>query len=416
MRLAHESWEFFFAGFLLLVVVLMLRFGDYTGGLLMFFGLWTAAFVVFGMLIYLGRRIEWTSKKIVFLVVFGVVLRLILVSGDVVLSDDIYRYIWDGHVQTEGMNPYAFAPAALDGSGAWYHTLINHPSIPTSYPPLAQGLFFLLALFGESVVVFKLAFVLVEMGLMWLLYRFLLLVKGNVGNLVLYVLNPLVLVEVAWSGHLDGVAVALLMLGLYFLQLGKEWRGVVSMAASVLVKFIGVLGFPALLIGLKQKWRILGVVGLVGLGYIFYDGILSRGLHTYSRDWSFNGALFELLLGVVGNGFIVRYILLAIFLGGVGWVMYTKRNAVEVTWWTAVLYLLCTPSVHPWYTMILVPFLVLKFRWSTLWLCFAVGFSYLALHNLLTAGVWALPWWVLVIEWGVFVGLVVFEEWRRGER
>jgi len=82
----------------------------------------------------------------------AIAMRLILLPLTPELSDDIYRYLWDGEVQLAGINPYRYAPAASELSEirTVYKGLINNPTVPTIYPPLAQLAFLAIALAGGA--------------------------------------------------------------------------------------------------------------------------------------------------------------------------------------------------------------------------------------------------------------------------
>ena len=88
----------------------------------------------------------WKSREapLWLVAVFGLLFRATLLPASPTLSDDIYRYVWDGRVQAAGINPYRYAPASealahlRDGT---IYPGVNHREIPTIYPPAAQALF-----------------------------------------------------------------------------------------------------------------------------------------------------------------------------------------------------------------------------------------------------------------------------------
>ena len=96
----------------------------------------------------------------------GIAVRLALLPLLPHFSDDVWRYLWDGWVSVHGVNPYLHAPAAgaLDGLAAPWRALVNHPEVPTIYPPGAQIVFHLLALLGPSVLLFKAAWTAADLG------------------------------------------------------------------------------------------------------------------------------------------------------------------------------------------------------------------------------------------------------------
>ena len=132
-----------------------------------------------------GIAVFWTlrqkSGSVRTLILFGLLFRLTMWNSPVSLSDDIYRYVWDGRVQLAGINPYRYAPeedslASLRDSTIY--TAINHRQIPTIYPPLAQTFFALMGAIGESPGTVKMGLIAFDVGLCLVIARFLAL-RGN---------------------------------------------------------------------------------------------------------------------------------------------------------------------------------------------------------------------------------------------
>ncbi|WP_227873505.1 hypothetical protein [Aphanothece sacrum] len=115
-------------------------------------------------------------------------------------GDDIWRYLWEGYLQTQGISPYNFSPNAIEllpYRTSWW-LLINHLDVSAIYPPVAQWGFRFLATFGANVIIFKLGFVGADLLVCWLLYhRF-----GKIKSLI-YAWNPLVIYSFSGGGHYD---------------------------------------------------------------------------------------------------------------------------------------------------------------------------------------------------------------------
>ena len=148
------------------------------------------------------------------------VLRLVLLPSEPIFSDDIWRYVWDGRVQLAGVNPYQFAPAdlALNAvrDGLW--SRINHPEVPTIYPPVSQIVFAFSALFDAGLVPLRVVMSVCEFLALGAVWRLAALGGGAVSEgrkvwlALLVVWNPLMAVEFVGSGHLDALAIAPLCL------------------------------------------------------------------------------------------------------------------------------------------------------------------------------------------------------------
>ena len=168
-------------------------------GLLLFFAAF-AAYAAAGSRVLEGRggtAVIWG---------FAIAMRVVLLPLTPELSDDIYRYLWDGHVQLSGINPYLHAPAdpALADIRTPWHGLINHPEVSTIYPPFAQVAFFIIALAGGAIVQAKLLWLGFDLATAWVLGR-VAAFTGRSRRLtqLLYLWCPLLVVEVAWSGHME---------------------------------------------------------------------------------------------------------------------------------------------------------------------------------------------------------------------
>ncbi len=262
-------------------------------------------------LLWLARDAELPLWPIV---VAGVAVRVVLLPAEPLLSDDIFRYVWDGRVTLAGINPFEHAPAAdalahLRDEHVW--PKINHAEVPTIYPPGAQYLFAANAAVGGGVIGMKALFVLVEATAIGALGRWLARLDEAPAidpafALAVYALNPLVFVEIAWSGHLDVVAWGLLAVGLVVWRYGGRSRAalVASLAvgASIAVKFLGLLAVPLLAaergsrlaerLPLRRRLAALAAAPIVVLvAYLPFLGAgpkLFAGFGTYAESWRGN--------------------------------------------------------------------------------------------------------------------------------
>ncbi len=164
---------------------------------------------------------------------FALLFRVILFFSEPCLSDDIHRYLWEGYLQSQGVNPFSHAPLAPElvplRNDVWAR--VNNKDASAIYPPLLQALHAAAFIVFRSVWGFKLLFLLAEAALIWVLLQLLRHYGRNSGDIVFYAWNPLVVVEIAGSGHHDVCVVALLLAAVLFAltaQRGKAtfllWR------------------------------------------------------------------------------------------------------------------------------------------------------------------------------------------------
>ncbi|MCP4219724.1 MAG: hypothetical protein GY765_34140, partial [bacterium] len=152
-------------------------------------------------------RLPFGHKEYITILAFAFIFQLTLLPVAPEMSDDIYRYIWDGKLQAHGINPYTYAPddPALNSlHSRELPRLVNFPHIKTIYPPTAQLLFRLsYHLFGESVTGLKALFMIFQLGACFLFYLLLSIRQQHPALLLFFAWNPLVIMETAVNGHLD---------------------------------------------------------------------------------------------------------------------------------------------------------------------------------------------------------------------
>lgn len=317
--------------------------------------------------LFFSRRARWRGWLPVVLC-SALLLRLLFVGRSPELSDDLYRYVWDGLQLLSGHNPYAVAPADVQvasAAEAALQPLINHPQLVTLYPPLAQGLF---ALAGGSVTGWKLLAVAFDFGNCLLLVALLRALQRPVLGVVLYAWQPLAIIESAASAHVDVTAVFFLLLALLLARNAQSLFltfSALSLAGAVLVKVLPVLVLPLFLIPLdtQRRIRFLLIFLIVSLvACLLFWPELRNGLSTlglYTRHWEFSGFLFRQLREGFGSGDHARLLLGALLSAGLLWIGLRLRSVPS---WPAqvrcmavllLLFLLLTPTLHPWYALYL---------------------------------------------------------------
>ena len=268
-------------------------------------------------LILKNRSTIGNSKSLLGIILFfGIIFRLCLIPPvPGILSNDMYRYIWDGRMQQSGINPYRYPPAAEELKSLRDNRIfpnINRKDYPTLYPAGAQ-LFFRIfyALVGDSISGYK-SFITFFDTLTLLLLTVLLRVSGfESARVLIYAWNPLVIFEIAYSGHLEGLTVFLMVAALYLNALKKKTPGIILLTLAGAVKF-----YPALLLAafLNRGNRIKGIViflatfGLLYLPYIGAGSKLSGFLTVYLKNpyESFNLGLKYLLMFLFpGLGYVL---------------------------------------------------------------------------------------------------------------
>jgi alpha-1,6-mannosyltransferase len=212
---------------------------------------------------------------LVVILALALAMRLLLVGEDPLLSTDIYRYVWDGRVQAAGINPYLYVPA--DAALATLRDPAIYPNINradyavTAYPPVAQMVFFAVTRISETLVAMRLAMVACEIAVVAVIIDLLRRLQLPTTAVVAWAWHPLAIWEIAHSGHVEALMVALLMQGVWLLVRSRALAGAVAVALATLVKPYAVIALPAF--WRPWDWRVpLAVAAAVALCYLPYLG------------------------------------------------------------------------------------------------------------------------------------------------
>ena len=359
------------------------------------------------------RRTADSHGDVRLVIAVSLAARLLLLMPAVPLSDDLYRYLWDGRVANAGTNPFLYTPAddalrSLRDEVIWPR--INHPTLLTLYPPTAQLYFRALDVVAPHPRGPRLAAALLDVVTTALLAA-LLGRRGHSRSLALaYGWCPLAILETGGAGHVDALGVALLLVGLLALE-AKSARGALAggllLGLSVLVKPIAALLAPCLLgPGVARRGRIVvgaGIAMLLWLPYVGAGEHLVAGFRNYAENWHFNDALFSRL---VAGGLSPRHArrVLGAALAAVALLAARRgRDPLAASGWVLGSFLALSPTVHPWYAMwlaSLLPFVPRLIRPAAITLCALLPLSYATPWERCSTGVWREPSWPRAAIWG----------------
>jgi len=336
-------------------------------------------------------RMQGRSALIAILIVASL-LRGIALCAPEALSTDAFRYVWDGRVQGAGINPYRYIPAdphlLFLRDHAIYPNINRADYAHTIYPPTAQISFFGIERLSDSILGMKLgmcAFDALSIGCLIALLR----ERGlPTTRVLLYAWHPLPIWEFAGTGHVDAIAIALLLLCFLFAtRRAPIWTGI-ALGAATLVKYYPLIAAPA--IYRRWDWRMpaaclwtvvmlyLPYLGLGGSGlglgvFGFLPGYASEeGLRSGSGF--FLWALLQSRLHLPGDA--LRYYLpfAALVLGLLAlWGQFRRRGPRDDagllgTYVLASAFTVLFSPHNAWYFAWLVPFLCFRFSLAHLWL------------------------------------------------
>lgn len=351
-----------------------------------------------------GFSARTTQILVIAIVVGAIGFRVILLAVPPSLSDDIYRYRWDGRVQAAALNPYTEPPASPELAALrdplWLR--INYPAIRTIYGPLAQWLFRLTYQLDPRLIGFQAMATLGDLLCIGLLFGCLRRWRLPEWRIALYAWSPLATIESASNGHFDSWPTAALMLGVLASIGGRTLLSTLALSAGVLFKTWPLVWLP-LTLAKRPPWHIVLVAGTVFAGYLPFSGArfgLLQPWLDYASRWRFNDAGFFILRSVTGSEPLAKAIAAALGI----WAMCTfwrrGTDSVRASYWLLLLAIFLLPTIHPWYLLWPLPLAAaaLDTGWITL-----TTLAPLSYWILVGAGpdssTWAEPDWVRFAIW-----------------
>jgi len=320
------------------------------------------------------------------------------------LDDDVHRYLWDGRLQRLGYNPYIVVPA--DPASAGLHTpetrTLNNPEVPSPYPPGAQLFFRAVTAIHESTFALKVAFVMCDLVIVLVLLE-VLRCNGQREHWVLaYAWHPLLATEVAGSGHVDIVGALLLLVSAA--ALGRRWRAVAALAfgLAVSMKFLPIVLAPLYWRRVRMRDGALAAVafGLLYMPFLNHGRITTGSLGAYVQHFRFNDPVFATLERVTAPPQVVAG--LAVLLGFLTaiWMRSRSAEASSAFAWPMAALLFCAPVVYPWYLLWLLPFLRSTSMLPLIIWTVSIIPTYVVWHLRTLGRPWAVPGWIMLLEYG----------------
>ena len=319
-------------------------------------------------------------KSLAIILILGVMARILFWWYP--LGNDIFRYVWEGYIQSLGFNPYIMAPAhpALETAAkgelnsVWQQ--INQPQFSAAYPPLVLLLFRGIAGLLPAPMLFKLVMVLSDIGVMTIIMLMVDHQRIKPCRLLLYAANPLVLVYTAGEGHLDVVQIFFLCLALYLILCKKyQFTGFLILGLAVVSKYFALITLP-FLVNVENRWKSLAVLIPLILYVPFLDAGtgLFRSLGLFASHYHYNDAIAVLIRLLFGDlHLFATAILLA---AGLAWIYLVVHDRLRSVYIALGLLLLLLPTLHPWYLVLIAPFLVFFPSQAWLYLQVAVVFTF----------------------------------------
>ncbi len=411
-----------------------------------FVGVYGLVFIVYVVAVWRVKRQATEAAPFTLVLIFAALFRLVVLFSEPIQEDDFYRYLWDGKVVASGLNPYRFTPREVqtdngkegplqpyreltetDASFALLLSRVNHPDVPTLYPPIAQAVFGLAALIAPgSLLALRLIFFCFDLAVCGVIVKLLCHLGRSPLWVLIYAWSPLVIKETINSSHYDVVPTFLLVLALLALVTGRLSVGFLSLGGAILGKVFPVVLLPLFAChawschGLGKAWGGLVLTSLVvACGYAPFAAAgsgLWQGFVTFAEHWQTNSFVFPLLHQMVTDRWLANGIVAGCLAGAVWVALRWNSQGNDVGFLRGCFFvmgtlLLLSPVGNPWYFLWVLPFVCLFPRVSWLLLSGLLGLYYTAFY-FLYRGEPEMFRWVVWLEYLPFYAVLAWEAWR----
>ncbi len=393
------------------------------------YGSW---FCVFLWIIF-GNR---TKSEVLFFIGLSVIARLVLFPAFPLLSDDIFRFIWDGRLIVNGHNPFDYLPTHwmnANGSDMGLNIELfqelNSPEYFTIYPPICQAIFGISQWVAGSdiygaMLVFKFFLIGFELGSILLIYQILTKLNLPIKNILFYSLNPLVIIEISGNLHFEGAMIFFFVLAIWLMLNKKLFSSALALAFSVASKLLPLMFLPFILnyYGWKKGMTYCLIVGATCI--ILFAPLLSptfiqnfsTSLDLYFQKFEFNASIYYLgravgewkkgynIIATLGPSLGLITLLGILFLAFKKKIT-TSKMLFQLFLFGFTIYLFFGTTIHPWYLSI--PILLSCFtnlRFPILW----SGLIMLTYLNY-SEGTYYERLWIVAIEYIIVVSFIIYE-------
>ncbi len=392
----------------------------------------------------------WSTSQVVnlshyYLAIAGALfLRLILLPAIPWLSDDVFRFIWDGRLLSQGVDPFAHTPQwflnqpelidNLKGIDKSLFSQLNSSEYYSVYPPFCQALFALASwLFPQSevgaIISLRSLMIISEGFTIYFLDRLRQFYNQPYWVVLVYALNPLVIMELTGNLHFEGFMITFL-LGAFWLFLNKRHKsGAVLFIVAVLTKLLPLILLPSFL--KRWGWRASFIIGFFSLLLLFLGMSLisspeqlwnmAKSLDLYFQTFEFNASFYYILrwIGFQWTGYNMINTIGPLLAGVTAILIFTyTRNERQPCWQNfpkamvlvLTIYFALATTVHPWYITPVLAFSVFTRYWFPVVWSFFVLLSYATYQT----PAYQEPYYLTALSYFVVFGMIGYEIWKKG--
>ncbi|MFO0356613.1 MAG: hypothetical protein ACK50A_06625 [Sphingobacteriaceae bacterium] len=369
---------------------------------------------LFAIYFYLISRPNLSEHNFLILIASAFFFRFIFIVATPALSDDFYRFIWDGRLAAKGINPFVYLPdyvnsqVLLNGSeNLELYSKMNSPHYYSVYPPVLQFLFFISGKlsFGSNfvaIVILRVFILCAEFGTFYFLKKILEHLELSKSKALVYLLNPLVILELSGNLHFEGVMLFFITASIYYLLINNLLYSASLFSLAVSTKMIPLILLPIFVksVGFKKGFIYSAIVAV--LSVVLFLPFINQQLITnignsvglYFQKFEFNASFYYLFrwlgfqfsgyneIAIIGKVLPIVSLILILIISLKDFVKEINSAFFQKVLLILFVYYLFSLIIHPWYVTFLVLISVfLKSRFAIIWSILIFG-SYLAYSTL----------------------------------
>ena len=357
--------------------------------------------IIFFGTAWIGFWLVQNKKNNSNIFVFGLLLRLSLLISTPLLSQDYIRFLWDGYLTCEGINPLQFKPSELfnlikeSNFAIELNRELSHQEAYSSYFPLQQWIFFIAALTKSKlggIIVLRIIIIAFDIATYFILKEIFKRYTINKSKLCLYWLNPLVILEFTGNLHTEGVFICFLLISLLSLSKMEDLKGGFFLSLSFCSNILSASFLPLLLLkGGKYRWFKL-LIGFIPFSVItfspfikldqlsIYFTSITQGLQNNTSKISLLTIFEWFEFKMFSNKelefiYLVSYFFAGVIILIIAWKYRYRNRKVLFTAFTLItsIILILSPSLKP--SLIIIPLalsLCTNFNFPLVWSGLAV--------------------------------------------
>lgn len=387
--------------------------------------------LLFSFYLFIVFKPSLSDKNFNFILISSFLFRAIFILAVPALSDDYFRFIWDGRLIEEGINPFLYLPDEVQKQsllvGEMNNALylkMNSPNYYSVYPPILQFIFFIASKLSLSsnygaIIILRIVILLAEIGSYFFLTKIIALLKLPKNRILIYLLNPLVIVEISGNLHFEGVMLFFVVASFYFLLINNIIFSSILFSLAVSTKLLPLVLLPLITkkLGLKKGFiyslLVLLLSSVLFLPFINQELISNIGnsVGLYFQKFEFNASIYYLArwvgfqisgyneIAIIGKLLPIISFALIMYISLKSKLKQSDKIFFESALTILFVYYLFSLIIHPWYLTFLVLISVFSnHRYALIWslLIFLTYLTYASVPFMENA-------WVLFLEYGIVI-------------